>query len=345
MGFSNLVFTPGPSGGPLAVTCGTDVPLPCQPGVTYTLTGTLPCACLGWTSYISWQLYGPQGQVDVGSTIGTPNFSIPLPSGYFYAPGTYTLVLNGACGSNVVCPCVLYFVVTNPCPPLCPCDVVDLMADVAAGFSYSSHPFLSCNLCFKGVALGVCDMVEWKIDNNPWSSPIPGNQQYCFVFSGNATHTIEMRVTRKKGVNSVCEVFTFLKTITVNCLPIVVFNPLPIPTTPRQYQPGTGIPPRPLAPVAPAERQYDAGSSPVAIDIRIVPNPNNGSFRMDMSEPAPASARYRVLSLTGQELRSEDIPEGALQQNIEAGDLPGGLYFLQLLVQGNLRSVQKLIKQ
>lgn len=343
IGFGNLILTPGPSGTPLHVQCGNDIVMPCQPGITYNLTGTMPCACLGWTAPLNWQLYGPNGFVDGGSiSTGYPNFSIPLPSGYFSATGTYSLVLNGYCAT--ACSCVVYFVITQPCPALCPCDIVDFMADVAAGFSYT-HSFLNCVYCFKGKQLGPCDMVEWKIDNNPYSAPILGTQAYCFNFTTGGQHTIEMRVTRKKGVNSICEIFTFVQTISVNCLPIVIFNPIPLPTKPRHYIPGTGTPPRPLAPSIPAERNRPDMALSANHTLRIIPNPNTGAFVAEMSQPAPANTQYRIVSLTGQVLQTRPVQEGTQQQNVEAGDLPDGLYFLQLLVQGRVLTVEKLIKQ
>lgn len=342
-GINNLVLTPGPAGPPLNVQCGSDVGLPCLPG-GYTLTGNVPCACPGVTALITWELYGPQGLVDAGSVLGTPAFSISLPSGYFYVPGTYSLVLTGQCTTQIQCPCVIYFVITQPCPPLCPCDFVDFSADVAAGFTYT-HSFLNCVYCFKGPALGPCDMVQWKIDNNPYSAPIVGTQSYCFNFTTGGLHTIKMLVTRKKGVNLICEILEFTQNISVNCLPLVVTNPIPVSSTPRQYIPGTGIPPRPLTPAVPAERSRTEQSLAIRPVLRVIPNPNTGVFVAEISEPAPANTQYRIVSLTGQVWQTGIIPEGARQQNVEAGDLPNGLYFLQLLVNGQVLTVGKLIKQ
>lgn len=343
LGFSNLIFSPGQGGGPQSVTCGTDVILPCQPGVTYTLTGTLPCLGTGVcppTGTVTWQLFGPQGLVDAGTTTASPGFSIPLPSGYFYATGTYALIINGQCGSTP-CPCTIYFVVNPPCPALCPCDVADFEADVLAGFSTTYYTLSSCKVCFKGIALGPCDMVEWSVDNGPFSTPIPGNQTYCYSFTGNGMHMIEMRVTRKKGVNLICEIFTFQKTITVNCKPV----PITI-GGPRTFNPGSHNPTLPLAPDNEISfRGTDTVEPGGKTPLRIFPNPNPGAFSVELPEPAAAGTRFRIVGMTGQILREQSAKPGSSLQTVEAGDLPGGLYFLQVLSEGNVIATEKFVKQ
>jgi len=337
LGFSNLVLTPGPTGGPLNVNCSDNIIQSCQPGVTYTLTGTMPCGCVGSTSVINWQLFGPQGLVDAGSTIGNPAFTIPLPSGYFYAAGTYSLVMSGNCTD--MCPCTIYFAISQPCPALCPCDLADFQADVAAGF-FTKNYFVNCKSCFKGKDLGACDMVEWSVDNAPYSAPIPGTQQYCFNFSGNGTHDIKMRVTRKKGVNLICGVATFQKTITVNCLPIIVTH------GPRNYSPvSSDGPTRPLAPHDAMEQRNTVAEWAEVTAIRIFPNPNFGTFSVELPEPALEGMRFRLMSPTGRMVGEQTLQAGNTQQTVQAKDLPGGIYFLQLLWEGKMIAVEKFVKQ
>jgi hypothetical protein len=335
--FTNLLLTPGQGGGSQSINCGNDVFLPCQPGTTYVISGMVYCQGCSNITPINWQLFGPQGLVDAGSTTATPNFSIPLPSGYFYAAGTYTLLISGVCG-QFPCTCTVYFVVNTPCPALCPCDLADFQADVAAGFS-TKYYLINCKVCFKPSALGVCDMVEWSVDNAPYSAAIPGTQQYCFNFSGNGTHTIKMRVTRKKGVNLICETFTFQKTITVNCLPILVS------TGPRTYFPWSQGPPRPLVPNdEPEERSESMVWAEVAA-IRIFPNPNFGTFSVELPEPALEGMQFRLMSPTGRMVGEQTLQAGNTQQTVQTKDLPGGIYFLQLLWEGNMIAVEKFVKQ
>ncbi len=342
LGFSNMIFSPGQGGGPQSVSCGADVILPCQPGVTYTLTGNLPCLGTGIcppTGAVSWQLFGPQGLVDAGTTTASPAFSIPMPSGYFYATGTYALIINGQCGSTP-CPCTIYFVVNPPCPALCPCDVDDFEADVLAGFSTTYYTIFNCKACFKGVALGPCDMVEWSINNGPFSIPIPGNQSYCFPFSGNGTYSVEMRVTRKKGVHLICEVFTFTQTVTVNC------KPVPITIKNRAFNPGNPMPTPPLVPDNETSfRVTDTAEPGEKTALRIFPNPNAGTFSAELSEAAEAGMQFRILGLTGQVLREQTAQTGSKLQTIQTGDLPGGLYFLQVLSEGKVLAIEKFVKQ
>lgn len=239
--YSNLSFGPIQGGGTISVSCGTDVILPCQPGTNYVLSGSFTCAC-AVTPQMTWELWAPGiGMVDQGTVSPNPNFSIPLPSGYFYVPGTYQLVLTGSCG-QICPPCIIYFVVNPPCPPLCPCDVNQFNSDVAKGFWLFQKVLTPCNVCVKPKALTPCDMVSWEISGTgiPVGSPITystvGKQTLCHNFAQSGTYKIKMIVTRKKGVNSICEVFSFEKTITLNCTPIIVLNC----ENPRAYNPDFG---------------------------------------------------------------------------------------------------------
>jgi hypothetical protein len=340
--YSGMTFSPTQGGGVLNFNCGTDIPLPCQPGVTYTVSGSFICQGVGCPGSVpvSWTLNGPQGLVAASTTTANPAFSIQLPSGLFYVAGTYALTFNANCnGFN--CPCTVYFVVSQPCPALCPCDLADFQADVLAGFLTTHYYFPTCKACFKGIALGPCDMVEWSVDNGPFSAPIPGTQKYCFNFAGNGTHFIQMRVTRKKGVNLICETFTFAKTITINC------NPIPITIGgPRVYNPGSQTPVWPLAPGSETEfRVTDSTVPGEKTVLRIFPNPNTGTFSVELSEPAPAGLRFRIVGITGQVMQEQVTQTGSKLQPIQTGDLPGGLYFLQVVSEGRIFATEKFVKQ
>jgi hypothetical protein len=60
--------------------------------------------------------------------------------------------------------------------------------------------------------------------------------------------------------------------------------------------------------------------------VSVYPNPNNGSFRIGMESVRPME--YRLLDFQGRLLREGSISRNG--QEIQAFDLPSGLYFLLL---------------
>ena len=150
-----------------------------------------------------------------------------------------------------------------------------------------------------------------------------------------------MRVTRKKGVNLICEVFSFTKIITVNCkpIPIVIGGP-------RVFDPLSHVPPLPLKPDAETTfRVMDTGSPGEKTTLRIFPNPNTGAFSVELSEAADAGMQFRILGLTGRVLLEQSVQTGSKLQTVQTGDLPGGLYFLQVVTDGKVIAVERFVKQ
>ena len=238
--FTGMTFGPVAGGGTMHISCGADIPIACQPGTNYVLSGAFSCLPVNCNniSPLTWILYDPNGDVidsDQGTVTTAPNFSVTLPSGYFYYGGTYTMELTGHC-MGTDCPCTIYFVVDPPCPALCPCDIAQFQADVAKGFLQYAYVNNSCKRCFKPKGLTACDSVYWEIPGTipPISGSTYGNQTFCVNFPPpGGTYTVSMTVTRKKDVNSICEVFNYQKTIYVNCS----IQP-PICANPRVFNPG-----------------------------------------------------------------------------------------------------------
>jgi hypothetical protein len=55
--------------------------------------------------------------------------------------------------------------------------------------------------------------------------------------------------------------------------------------------------------------------------------------------------RFRILDLTGRLVQEQKAAPGITQQTIQAGELPAGLYFLQIVYEGKLLATQKFVKQ
>jgi hypothetical protein len=91
----------------------------------------------------------------------------------------------------------------------------------------------------------------------------------------------------------------------------------------------------------------DVGEAAQSSPLRIFPNPNPnpGSFTVELPAPATPDLALRIIGLTGQVLRQQTAQTGNHLQTVEAGDLPTGLYFLQVLHEGRVVAVEKFVKQ
>lgn len=79
--------------------------------------------------------------------------------------------------------------------------------------------------------------------------------------------------------------------------------------------------------------------------FRIFPNPNSGSFSVELPEPAKSDVTLRLIGLAGQVLMERQIEQGSTQQTMQADILPAGLYFLQVISEGKVSAVEKFMKQ
>jgi len=80
-------------------------------------------------------------------------------------------------------------------------------------------------------------------------------------------------------------------------------------------------------------------------NIRISPNPTSGFFVVELPLYANASMIFRIMSLAGQVLLEENIEAGSLRQEVNVHELPAGLYFLQVFLEGNIVWGEKFVKQ
>ncbi len=79
--------------------------------------------------------------------------------------------------------------------------------------------------------------------------------------------------------------------------------------------------------------------------LRIFPNPNLGTFTVELPAPAPTNMIFRVTDLTGKLLQEKQTKIGTQIQTVEAGNLPDGFYFLQVVSEGKIIAVEKFVKQ
>jgi len=79
-------------------------------------------------------------------------------------------------------------------------------------------------------------------------------------------------------------------------------------------------------------------------DLRISPNPNNGTFTVILPQPATAGMLFRVTDISGQLLLEKRVEGGHTEQRIAAHVLPEGLYFLQVVSEDKVLAVERFVK-
>ncbi|HMQ89423.1 MAG TPA: SBBP repeat-containing protein, partial [Flavilitoribacter sp.] len=79
--------------------------------------------------------------------------------------------------------------------------------------------------------------------------------------------------------------------------------------------------------------------------MRLYPNPSAGSFTLELAQAASPATTIRIIGLTGQVVAERRAEIGRMQQRVEAGNLPAGLYFVHLAVEGRTVGVLKWVKQ
>ncbi|MBP6810109.1 MAG: T9SS type A sorting domain-containing protein [Saprospiraceae bacterium] len=87
------------------------------------------------------------------------------------------------------------------------------------------------------------------------------------------------------------------------------------------------------------------GANPDLSGLHIFPNPNAGTFMVELPEPASADLIFRIVGITGQVLRELVVQSGITTQTVQAGGLPSGLYFLQVVSNGKVLATERFVKQ
>lgn len=82
-----------------------------------------------------------------------------------------------------------------------------------------------------------------------------------------------------------------------------------------------------------------------ALPLRIFPNPNTGTFTVELLNAADEGTQLRVIDLAGRLLSAQSVQTGSARQTVEAGAVPAGLYFLQVVSEGKILAIEKFIKQ
>jgi hypothetical protein len=81
------------------------------------------------------------------------------------------------------------------------------------------------------------------------------------------------------------------------------------------------------------------------LSLRIFPNPNTGLFTVDLPLPASPGMKFRILDLTGRLVLEKRTEQSVARQSVDGGILPNGLYFIQIVSDGQVLGVEKFVKQ
>ncbi|AMJ66938.1 T9SS type A sorting domain-containing protein [Hymenobacter sp. PAMC 26628] len=84
-----------------------------------------------------------------------------------------------------------------------------------------------------------------------------------------------------------------------------------------------------------------------ALALSLFPNPSHGSVTVQLRQPPGPAYQLRLSNVIGQEIRSVALrPDlGAAGLSLNLADLPGGLYFYSLMVDGKVASTKRLVLQ
>ena len=81
-------------------------------------------------------------------------------------------------------------------------------------------------------------------------------------------------------------------------------------------------------------------------ELGLYPNPNNGQFTLVMDLMPKASKQLiRIFNMNGELLRSEEIKGGGnIKVSIDMGDVPAGMYYVQVISDGALATKKVIIQ-
>ena len=89
----------------------------------------------------------------------------------------------------------------------------------------------------------------------------------------------------------------------------------------------------------------EENASQPSAGILMAPNPNTGTFMVELPQPAGPGTLFKITDLTGRLLLEEQTVTSSERQIVHAGALPPGLYFLQVVAEGRVLAVEKFVKQ
>jgi len=91
----------------------------------------------------------------------------------------------------------------------------------------------------------------------------------------------------------------------------------------------------------------DANEELTASDVRVFPNPNNGTFRLALDRMPQGAFTVEVLSMTGQKVFSQNVENAGnnFQLEVTLPEAASGLYLLNLHTeQGTIQKKVNILR-
>ncbi len=79
--------------------------------------------------------------------------------------------------------------------------------------------------------------------------------------------------------------------------------------------------------------------------LKLMPNPNRGYFTVELPMPASSELRIRILDFAGRLCLEITTDINTRYQTIEAGSLPAGMYFLQVVAGERVLAAEKFVRE
>lgn len=81
------------------------------------------------------------------------------------------------------------------------------------------------------------------------------------------------------------------------------------------------------------------------INLHVTPNPISDIFTFELPSIAIASISFRITDLSGRLIIEKQADRSSLIQTVEAASFLKGIYFLQVISEGKVVAIEKLVKQ
>ena len=78
--------------------------------------------------------------------------------------------------------------------------------------------------------------------------------------------------------------------------------------------------------------------------IKVVPNPNSGSFWLELDEPSKEDLAVSIVNLQGQTVLKTEILRGQARYFVSEADLSKGIYMLQLKGKSSQTTVKVVVQ-
>jgi hypothetical protein len=79
--------------------------------------------------------------------------------------------------------------------------------------------------------------------------------------------------------------------------------------------------------------------------MRLYPNPTSGYFTLELAQEPASGTIIRIIKPSGQLVLERQAQAGECIQSFDSGSMPAGLYLVQVLANGRLVGVEKLVKK